>query len=280
MKIIIPTMGRANIQRTAKNLLRADVPKLYKCYMIVPINESVQYNSVYGKDFKIITTNLYGINNIRQYIIESCHTEDNKILMMDDDLHFNYRPSINNVTLPVATNNQILEMIQWIENQLENFAHVGISARTQNFQLTNGMKKTNSFELQVVRPYRIYGFRKDIILGEKLDFHAGLKINTMDDFHMTLNLLELGYPNIISCKWAQEQCSSNAYGGASSYRNLELLKICALNLKEKHSQVVKITEKITRKSWGGTEDNPVTRIDVIIQWKKALGLRINESKLN
>jgi hypothetical protein len=279
MKIIIPTMQRVGIQFTAKNLIDAGITNLYKCFMIVPIEEGSLYNEAYGRHFKIISTKLHGINNIRQYAIENCNTEDNKILMMDDDLRFFVRPYIEDVSLFQASSEDIKNMILWLDKQLDNYAHVSISARTQNFQLTSRMERAGSFELITVRPYRIYGFRKDIILGEKLDFHAGLKINTMDDFHMTLNLLELGYTNIVSCKWSHDQCNSNSKGGASTYRDLELLRICALNLKEKHPNVVKVVNKTTRNSWGGTNENPVTRTDVIIQWQKALGIRINESIL-
>jgi hypothetical protein len=277
MKIVIPTMQRSDIQFTAKQLLKADTPKIYDCFMVVPIDEGVEYSKKFGNNFKIITTKLHGINNIRQFIIENCN--DNKVLMIDDDLRFFHRPSIDDVSLYQATGEQILDMIQWLDNRLDEYAHVSIAARTQNFQLTSRMQKAESFELKTVRPYRIYGFRKDIVLGEELDYHAGLKINTMDDFHITLSLLELGYPNIVSCKWAHDQCTSNSRGGAASYRDLEMLKVCALNLKEKHPQVVKVVEKTTKSSWGGTPKKPVTRTDVIIQWQKALGIRANESKL-
>ena len=277
MKIVIPTKSRMDIQFTANQLMRADVPYRYECFMAVPQDEEASYNPING--FKIIPVDCEGINNVRQYIMEHCKVEDNKILMIDDDLRFFHRPSIDDVSLFQATGDQVFEMIQWIENQLDKFAHCSIPARTQNFQLTCRMERAKGFELQTVRPYRLYGFRQDIVLGEELDFHAGLKINTMDDFHMTLNLLELGYPNIVSCRWAHDQCTSNSRGGCSTYRNLELLKTCALNLKEKHPQVVKIVRKETSSSWGGTPDCPVTRTDVRIQWQKALGIRASESKL-
>jgi len=279
MKIIIPTKSRVDIQFTANQLIMANIPHKYKCYMVIPRSEEAEYVKRYGDNFQIVLIDCEGINNVRQYIIEHCTVEDNKILMMDDDLRFFERPDIDDVSLYQATKEQIVEMIWWIENQLETFAHCSIAARTQNFQLTSRMQRAESFELEVVRPYRIYGFRKDIVLGEKLDFHAGLQINTMDDFHMTLNLLELGYPNIVSCRWAHDQCTSNSRGGCSTYRDLELLKTCALNLKEKHSQVVTIVEKETKSSWGGTPDKPITRTDVRIQWQKALGIRANESIL-
>jgi hypothetical protein len=279
MKIVIPTKARTDIQFTATQLITADAPENFDCYMVVPCDEWPQYESWVSKGFKIIPTDAHGISNVRQFIMEKCKVEDNKIIMMDDDLRFFHRPMISDVSLFQATGQQIHEMIEWINDQLENFAHVSIPARTQNFQLTSRLERANSFELKTVRPYRIYAYRKDIFTGEELNFNAGMKINTMDDFHMTLELLELGYPNIVSCQWAHDQCTSNSRGGCSTYRDLELLKQSALNLKEKHLRSVTVVPKTTRSSWGGTNDNPVTRTDVRIQWQKSLGIRANESKL-
>lgn len=279
MKIVIPTMQRSEIQFTVNQLKMGGIPNKYKCYLVVPKEEFSEYHKYFGDNFNIVPITEKGINNVRQYIMEHCKTKDDKLLMIDDDLRFFTRPSFYDVALFQSSGEEILMMIQWLEKQLDNYAHCSISARTQNFQLTNRIKRAESFELKTVRPYRIYGYRQDIVLGEKLDFHAGLQINTMDDFHMTLNLLELGYPNIVSCRWAHDQCTSNSRGGASTYRDLELLKICALNLKEKHPQVVKTRLVTTKSSWGGTPENPVTRTDVTIQWQKALGIRTEESKL-
>lgn len=279
MKIIIPSMGRSDILSTAKQLQFAGIPKKYECFIVVIPEERNIYEKYYGDSFRIISVALRGTNNVRQFVIENCNVEDNKILMMDDDLRFFHRPDMDNVSLYQSTGEQILEMVRWIEQQLENYAHVGIPTRTQNFQLTSRMEKAKSFELKTVRLNHLHAFRKDIILGEELNFHGGLEINVMEDFNMVLNLLELGYPNIMSCKWAHNQRFSNSRGGATSYRSLELLKICALKLKEQHPQVVTVVQKTTKSSWGGTPDNPVTRTDVRIQWQKSLGIRAGESKL-
>lgn len=279
MKIIIPTKSRIDIQFTATQLITANAPENFDCYMVVPSNERLQYESWASKGFKIIPTDAHGISNVRQFIMEKCKVEDDKIIMMDDDLRFFHRPMMGDVSLFQASGQQLHEMIKWIECQLEQFAHVSIPARTQNFQLTSRIERAGSFELKAVRPYRIYAYRKDIIVGEELNFNAGMEINTMDDFHMTLELLELGYPNIISCRWAHDQCTSNSRGGCSTYRNLDLLKASAFNLKEKHPRSVTIVKKTTKSSWGGTPDNPVTRTDVRIQWQKSLGIRADESKL-
>ena len=279
MKIVIPSMARADIQFTVNQLKMGGIPDRYKCYLVIPKEEYNKYMVFLKLGFHIIPTIAEGINNVRQFVMEYCKNKDDKILMMDDDLRFFTRPEFYDVALFQSTGEEILLMIQWLEKQLDDYAHASISARTQNFQLTSRMERAEGFELKVVRPYRIYGYRQDIVLGEGLDFHAGLQVNTMDDFHMTLNLLELGYRNIVSCRWAHDQCTSNSRGGAASYRDLEMLKMCALNLKEKHPQVVKTRLATTRSSWGGTPENPVTRTDVTIQWQKALGIRAGESKL-
>jgi hypothetical protein len=277
MKIIIPSKARSDRLHTVRELERSGVIDLYECFIAIPRNEWPEYSNAVPMRIKCLPLDCTGINNVRQHIIEHC--TDDKVLMIDDDLTFFHRPLLDHEDLFKANDEDILKAIQWLDVQLDSFAHCSISARTQNFQCTKRLVKAEKFELQTTRPYRIYGFRRDIFLGEGLNFHAGLKINVQDDFHATLCLLELGYPNIVNFEFAQEQRGSNSKGGCSTYREIELLNRCSVNLKSKHPEVVKITKKTTINSWGGTPENPVTRMDVIIQWQKALGIRGTESKL-
>jgi hypothetical protein len=271
-------MARANRLHTVQQLRMGGVSAKYKCFLAIPRSEWSEYSDSVPPEFDCLPLDCTGINNVRQYIMEHC--TDNKVLMIDDDLSFFHRPSIKQTDLYQATGPQIMEMIEWLDDALENYAHCSISARTQNFQNTYRLIKANSFELETTRPWRVYGFRKDIFMGEQLDFHAGLDINTMDDFHMTLQLLELGYRNLVNFNFAHEQRGSNSTGGAATYRDLELLKICALNLVDKHPPgIVKAVKRRTINSWGGTPQNPVYRTDVRIQWQKALATRVNDSKL-
>lgn len=277
MKIYIPTMQRASIQHTAKGLILGGVNKAYECSLVIPTEEINLYDEFFRQGFKLIPTELYGISDIRQFLVESCGTR--KILMMDDDLKFFTRSSIHDNCLEKATGKDILEMVGWIEKSLNDYAHVGISTRTQNFQLSRRIERAESLDIEVCRLNHLHAFDTEIILGEGLDFKAGMEINTMEDFHMVLNLLELGYYNILSCKWAHNQSGSNTPGGATLYRNLELHRQCALNLKNRHPDVVKIVDKTTISSWGGSHDNPVTRTDVRIAWQKAINIKSNERKL-
>jgi len=269
MKIFIPTKNRQDIQHTAKKLAEAGIEAVY----VIDENDSPPIDP----PFEFIRINCTGINNIRQAIVKL--SDDNKICMMDDDLSFFVRDNTEVVDLRMIKPFEIVDMIQWLDEALNEYAHASISARTQNFQCTYRLQKANVFTLETVRPYRIYGFDKSIIEGEKLEFGAGLKINIQDDFHITLELLELGYPNIVNFKYAHEQRGSNSRGGAATYRDLELLERCALNLKQHHPEVVKLVKKKTINSWRGSPENPVFRTDVIIQWQKALGLRSSKSRL-
>jgi len=269
MRIFIPTRRRQDIQFTAKNLQNAGIEATY----VIDKDDTPPTDP----PFEFIKVDCTGISNVRQEIVRL--SKDKHICMMDDDLSFFVRDDIQFESLRMAEAGEIVEMVQWLGNALFEYAHAGISARTQNFQCTYRLIKADSFVLETTRPYRIYGYDKTILDGEKLDFGAGLDVNTMDDFHMTLELLELGYPNIVNFKFAQEQRSSNSPGGAATYRDLEMLKRCAINLQQLHPSVVKTVEKKTINSWGGTRAKPVWRTDVRIQWQKALGIRANERLL-
>jgi hypothetical protein len=277
MKIYIPTMARINRQHTVKQLVKANVHKEYECHLVVPDKEKDLYGDYIEMGFKIVPTELYGISNIRQFLVETC--SDDKILMMDDDMSFHVRPLLDDYDLYVAEGHEIFEMVKWLDNVLTDYAHAGIPTRKQNFQLTKRIVRKNSYDIESTRVTHLHAFNTPIIKGEGLDFNAGMDINTMEDFHMVLSLLELGYPNIVCCKWAHEPKASNAPGGATLYRSLERHARCANNLRDKHPETVKVVERKTISSWGGSRDKPTIRTDVRIQWQKALGIKAKESKL-
>ena len=86
----------------------------------------------------------------------------------------------------------------------------------------------------------------------------------MEDFHVTLSLLELCFPNLVMQDFACGQAASNAPGGCSLYRDAKLQSQAAMNLAAAHPGFVKVVTK-NAKSWQGMN----TRTDVRVQWKKA-----------
>ena len=90
------------------------------------------------------------------------------------------------------------------------------------------------------------------------------RIQFMEDFDVTLQLLRAGKPNRLLHAWCHDQVTSNAPGGCSTYRTLAKQGVAAHSLKKLHPEFVRVVEKTTKTAWGGA-----TRTDVQIAWKKA-----------
>jgi hypothetical protein len=90
------------------------------------------------------------------------------------------------------------------------------------------------------------------------------RLEVMEDFDVTLQLLRLGYKNANLARWCNEQVNSNEAGGCSIYRTMTLQSKCAQKLARLHPAFVKLTQRQTKTSWGGQP-----RHDVIVQWRKA-----------
>jgi len=115
------------------------------------------------------------------------------------------------------------------------------------------------------------------VLAYNLDFFDGIelgRVKVMEDFDVNLQLLKKGLPSKISYYYAQGQGSSNAAGGCSEWRTLEVQSQGAERLKELHPEVVEVVEKETKTAWGGG-----TRKDVKVQWKRALKLGAQNGEL-
>ena len=107
---------------------------------------------------------------------------------------------------------------------------------------------------------RILGYNLRVLREE------GIQYNTpfMEDFDVTLQLLRLGYPNLIHNWMVQNQGGSNSAGGCSEHRTLEKHGKAAERLAALHPGFVKVVEKQTKTAWGG-----LPRKDVVVQWRKA-----------
>jgi hypothetical protein len=116
---------------------------------------------------------------------------------------------------------------------------------------------------------RFHFYRASVL--KEINFHFD-DVVTKQDFHMTLSLLEHGYPNVVNFGWMQGQPGSNTDGGCSWYRTPEVMAAGAIRLKELHPDFVRIVEKETLHSWGGGK-----RLDVNVSWKKALGSKVEKS---
>jgi len=257
MIIFIPTRGRVNVQRTRKHLFVDKIP--YRTIMVVPECEADQWDCE-----KFVVPDNYIFPDIRQAIVREFWEVDPYHMCMDDDLEFAIRRIKDDWHILPCTFEEIVAMLREVEVWLDTYAHGAISPR-------EGNNRVEALTVENSRAMRCHFYDAEIIYKEELDFRES---KCKEDFHMTLSLLELGYTNIVSYKYAQGQSGSNSKGGCERYRTPEMMEQEAYKLKELHPNGVTIVHKKTKMSWGGG-----TRIDVMCYWKKSFCTRANERKL-
>lgn len=273
--IVIPSMGRAKRQQTLACFERTGIVHSYQVILVVPENEVGKYKKATykGKRFKPSTYRAVkivgvpkeykGISGTREFILmKLCLLlEKRTVFMVDDDLSFCYRPKINKPDMPYINSDtvQMHTMIETMSSWLDNGkVHVGLISRQANrktgikWQEPGRMMNAYAYDSEKVRSLVKKGLIK---LG---------RVKVMEDFDLTLQLLRLGYPSRVSCRYAWTQ-TSNMDGGCSSYRTAEVQAEAARMLARYHKPFVEVVEK-KAKTW---KNNLTARVDVRVQWKKA-----------
>lgn len=253
MTLYLTTYGRADRQPTLDNMCKYWEKRIVH---VVQKREQHLYRDIHAQRKIVLPDHIRRLSATRQYVLD--HTKDKYVVLIDDDLSFAERKT---KSVKLSTENQpaifdnIMEQIrEWLE---EGYAHCGISAREGN----NYVLEDSS---TVTRMMRILAYNTEIVkkIGARFD-----RVEAGSDFDMTLQLLEAGYPNIVSYRYATNQKGSNTSGGCSTYRTKEFLAREMRKLADLHPGVVHLREKQTKSSWGGG-----TRTDVAILWKKAYKL--------
>lgn len=254
MKIYIPTRGRVDKQITLENLPQ---PLKSNALLVVDEMESSLHENTYGRD-NILTVPIKcnSIGTVRQFIIDNHNVDLHgpKIIMLDDDLGFNMRRTdIRSKFLP-ATDNAVVEGFKLVEKLLEEHAHGGIRARQMS-------QDAPDIEYSC-RTLRALAYNVPILRQHDIKFD---RLIVMEDFDVTLQLLQKGYSNFNISTIIQGQGSSNAPGGCSLYRNAERQAQGAYGLAALHPEFVTVRTKKT--NWSGWDSDE--RTDVTITWKKA-----------
>jgi hypothetical protein len=145
-------------------------------------------------------------------------------------------------------------MFDTIEDALDTHPHVGVATR-EGANIDTSLWKFNT------RLLRILAYDAAVLrqLGIRFD-----RLEVMEDFDVALQLLRAGQSNACINWITHNQKSSNAPGGCSTYRTMEVQARAAHGLKALHPNFVKVVEKETKTAWNGQ-----VRTDVIIYWKKA-----------
>lgn len=254
MRIYIPTYGRSGKQVTLKSIPK----KLHsQVSLVVQKREASLYTWIGDHfDIQVLPDNIRTIGPTRDWIIENHRNKKFgwKLVMLDDDIKFDTRRKDDPGKFIGSTEKEIIQIFEKIEAHLDIYAHVGVLAR-------EGGNRATEKIIECARMMRVLAYDISILKKEKIAFN---RLSVMEDFDVTLSLLRTGYKNAILCDWVQGQGSSNAEGGCSHYRTLDLHARSARGLQKLHPDFVKLVTKKTKSAWGGEE-----RTDVTIQWKKA-----------
>jgi glycosyltransferase involved in cell wall biosynthesis len=265
MEIYISTLGRytEKEQNTLKYISEKWKPSTH---VVVVEKEYKKYKQLLKDlDIIILPKNVKGLSANRQWLLENSHSDF--ICFLDDDLDFNKRKE-GSIQLKKCKNIDGLFKI-WI-NWLQNgYNLVGVSSR-------NGNNRILSDYEDCTRIMSAYAFNRNTLIKENIRFD---RINIMQDFDVNLSLLEKGYPNRVSYKYAHSQSKgSGAKGGCSIYRTPELKRKGSFRLAYLHPKVVKVRSKITKTGWDNMESKAgiegKVSVDVTIFWKKALKNKI------
>lgn len=258
--IYIPSHRRPESQKTfdfiPKNLIK-------NTFIVVDKKDFKRYKKVYGEN--VIMCPEKGICKTRQWIIEN--SKKKYALMLDDDMNFHIRNK--ELKLRRCKPKEFTNMVRLLEGWLEEgIIHVGVSQRFGNNRV-----EEDYTEITRMNNAYAYNCKKMIELKEKHNVSFDYLENkynkqlVMEDFLVTLSLLQLGFKNRVTYKYAWNQDQSGAGGGCSLYRTSQMQKESAIALAKKFPKYVSVVKKESSKPWKGF--NSKVRTDVVVRWLKA-----------
>ena len=264
--IFIPT--RSRFHKLAKSTL-TQLPRDFDriTSVVCPRGQGAQYIEamrVTGRKANVIECPVDGISNTRFWIGRTAQRLfQRKFILMDDDLiNFAVRVAENDWHLRKATDEDLLDMYNWMDTSLDSYAHVSVSPRGNNLIRNSSgyFVGPKPLALENVRTIRILAYRTEEFLSV---LHG--RVQVMEDFDVNLQLLENGHKNIQSYWWTQDQESTSAPGGCSDYRSHQVHEESARKLVELHPNFVKLRTKVNKTGVKEFRE----RLEVTIAWKRA-----------
>jgi hypothetical protein len=260
MQLIIPTRGRTSDQLTLSWFSKA---MRQRTTIVCPKREKFSIEGWIGRGPDDITVEAqpdadWTIAKKRVWIIQEWTRRGfNKIMMLDDDLRFATRISSTDWKLRTIEKEELEAEFNRVEEKLSpEFPHVGFGPRQGNQNIPEP-----GWKIPGKTCYTL-GYYLPIVSQMQLG-----RIEIREDMELNLQLLTKGYASAV---WNETVCDQRKYdapGGASKERTVEFSNEQAVALSHMYPDYVTITERKYKES--------VPRIEVIVQWKKALedGLR-------
>lgn len=266
--IALTTRGRVDVQKTLQ-ILHPDVLKHVSLFCHP--GELKAHKKNWGGKVKLIEEYDSGTKNlaeIREWL--AYNAPDGKIIFMDDNIVFGVRQegyktpralNKNNFTDKEIRDYQI-EMFNFLWDSLDrkDVAIAGISFRPFNRE---GMPETEMNK----RFFAIWGLNTKKYYSQRKEPVYMLDWPIKEDFAAGIAVRRLGYNILLTNKFAFDKNNgSNAKGGCSNYRNVEMMNRETKRMAEAFPDIVRIKVR-NNKNWGGDFKDKES-LDVIIQWSK------------
>lgn len=261
MKIVIPTKGRIANQLTLENL----PPDLYvRTILVCPSNERFWLSQRHPHIGGVVVQpdDEMGIAFKRKWIVETC--EEDKIVMLDDDLRFAVRRDDNRGLFRKATAEDILRAFEELDNRLSpEIPHAGFSVRGSGIGASakEGGWQTTGKRMIYTLGYYLPIVKKEVEFG---------RILSHEDMDITLQLLSKGYPNAVNFSFVVDQKFGNP-GGCSQERKISDANDDCMLLAHYFPSYVSVDEK--------TYTNSPSRLETRCSWMKCLEDGIRARKL-
>lgn len=253
--IIIPTLGRMDKQITYNSL-----PRKYKnmTFFVVQHHEFEEMNSRYPGKVLCLPAEINRIAPTREWIFN--RFKHNIFMVFDDDLGFVIKepnPGEGTKWLTRKFSEQDFDdafdlMNSWIADGVchGGFLPAWVIPDVKQWPVRENQRNmTNVF-------YNAKNIPHDIEWN---------RVAAAEDFDVNLQLLTRGFKNRISAKYMVLCSETNAAGGCSSWRTLEVHNEAQRKLAELWPDFIAVREKIvTSGPWKGQ-----TKVSVTIQHKKA-----------
>lgn len=254
MKILIPSRSRST-----KLITPYQIPEKFhkNVFIYVASEQKEDYEKSNPKlQIKSVST----MNNLlgKKLELMARDVEDELIMLCDDDFTFFKRPNKHFNSLEKMTEmdwDVLFQLVEVLFTFDENLYGVGVSMRQgNNFLRPDGER--------IARLNGCIIYRRSLFLDERV-IHD--RVNPMNDFDVNLQLLRLGYDNILLSQFCYNQGGTNDPGGSSDYRTPETQTASAHKLAELHPGFV--NTRIKRNKTG----DPLLkeRTEVTVYWKKA-----------
>lgn len=244
--IFIPTRGRYHDRQTINQLHLETLCSQWNIRLVVPEEDASKWRGTTELDIEVVP-NEWRIEAIRQYILDA-HQEFPYHIVIDDDLKLFQRQGKKKVHVTQVSDVQ--QFFRHIRSLLELFAHGSVANQSIPPQ-TPGLYFNE-------RALCFHFYQSRVLHG--LNF---TDCPEYEDFHVSLSLIEQGYPNVVSHYYNFYYNPSNQKGGCSVYRTLETQNQNAIVFQQQHPNFVRLKEAKYSKVWKGM------KVGVTIYWKKA-----------